>query len=627
MKVSRKWLQKYFEKELPSTAELAEALTFHAFEIEESTDDVLDVKVLPDRASYALSHRGIAKELSAILDIPLKYDPFTEAIPEWSSTQKLHIDVDSAYVLRHTGAIVRGVKVGPSPAWLKEALEAIGQRSINNIVDATNYVMNDIGQPMHAFDAGKMTWDKDTLRVDIRKAKQNEKITILTGEVFTLTDDMYVIADATSGTALDIAGLKGGKSSGVTEETTDLFVSVGNYDGTSIRKMAQSLKLFTDASTRYQNRPSPELTAYGMRDILALIQAVAGGTAEDVLDVYPVQQDSSSSVSFTVGTINEKLGASFTKEEIVGVFQRLGFDTSEEGSAFVVSAPFERRDIQIPEDVVEEVGRILGYDRIEPVALPPADSTVDLARYRGIERVKDFLTERGFTEISTPSFAGAGEIMLANPLQEEKPYLRADLAGNMQEAVTRGVYVAPRVLGPVTDVRLFEVGTVFEKDGERLSLALGYAPLAGKKQKVLEEIAGELSSLLNLSLSVGADGVLEVPLGEVDLEKLGAGYAPRDVSLQKYKEFSLYPFALRDIAVWTPEGTTENEVIDVILKEAGDTVARIDLFDRFEKEGRISYAFRIVFESFEKTLSDVELVPAMERITHALQAKEGWEVR
>jgi phenylalanyl-tRNA synthetase beta chain len=178
----------------------------------------------------------------------------------------------------------------------------------------------------------------------------------------------------------------------------------------------------------------------------------------------------------------------------------------------------------------------------------------------------------------------------------------------------------------VADVRLFELGTVFAKDGERLSLVLGYAPVSGKKQKVLEEIAAELGALLNLSLS-SADSVLEVPLGEADLEKLGEGYEPRGVALEKYKEFSLYPFALRDVAVWTPSGTEESEVVAVILKEAGEHVARIDLFDRFEKEGRTSYAFRLVFESFTKTLSDEELVPAMERVTAALNGKDGWQVR
>jgi phenylalanyl-tRNA synthetase beta chain len=366
-----------------------------------------------------------------------------------------------------------------------------------------------------------------------------------------------------------------------------------------------------------------------MRDLIRLVQDIAGGTLEGVVDEYPNKKEEATSVSFTVGTINGKLGADFSKEEIEGVLNRLGLSYVKEGSAFTVTSPWERRDIVLPEDLVEEIGRILGYDRVPATELPPAESTPDLARYRGIERIKDLLTERGFTEISTPSFASKGEIMLSNPLQSEKPYLRANLAGNMQDALERALNVAPRVLGPMPDVRLFELGTVFTSKGESLSLALGYLPLIGKKHPVLEEVANVLSSLLGVSLSVNGPtlSTLELMLGEADLLKLGAGYEPVDVALEKYREFSLFPFALRDVAVWTPSGTEESEVIAVILKEAGEHVARIDLFDRFEKEGRTSYAFRLVFESFTKTLSDEELVPAMERVTVALNAKDGWQVR
>ncbi len=626
MKVSRTWLQKHFTKELPSSEELATLLTFHAFEIEEYDEDMLDVKVLPDRAAYALSHRGIAGELSAILDIPLSYDQFTEPVPEWPTTDRLSVVAAPEYVIRHTGALIEGVKVGPSPEWLKASLESVGQRSINNVVDALNCVMLAIGQPSGAFDAGKLQKDADgAIRIEVREAKAGEKITALTGEEYALAPGMYVFTDAVGGELLDIAGIKGGKSSGVTEATTDIFLSVGTYEPALIRRASQSLKLFTDASLRYQNRPSPELTAYGMRHLVDLITSVAGGTLAGVIDFYPNPEGTPAPVMLKEGDVNARLGSSFSEEEVKGAFTRLGFSIDEGDGAYRVTPPFVRRDVVIPEDLAEEAGRILGYDRVIGTELPPAE-TPDLARYRGIERVKDLLVERGFTEISTPSFAAKGDIKLANPLQSEKPYLRADLAGNMKDAVARAVLVAPRVLGVAPDVRLFEIGTVFEADGERLSLVLGYAPVAGKKKPVLEDVAGELSTLLNISASAG-DSVLEIALGETDLEKLGAEFAPRRIALQKYKSFSVYPFATRDIAVWTPEGTEESEVLAVLLKEAGDLLARVDQFDRFEKDGKISYAFRLVFESFEKTLADTDLDPVMERITAALNGREGWQVR
>ncbi len=291
MKVSRKWLQKYFDAELPSTEALSEALTFHAFEIEEAEGDILDVKVLPDRACYALSHRGIASELSAILKLPMKEDPLLAPLPSWNETEKLTITADPAYVIRHTGALVTGVSVGLSPAWLSDALAAVGQRSINNVVDVLNYVMLDIGQPSGAFDTGTMGNTDGAIHVDIRRAKEGEKITVLTGESYTLTPDIFAFTDAVGGGLLDIAGIKGGLSSGVTEATTSLFLSAGTYDPTLLRRASQKLRLFTDASARYQNRPSPELTAYGMRNILALLAEVAGGTCVGVVDFYPKKEE------------------------------------------------------------------------------------------------------------------------------------------------------------------------------------------------------------------------------------------------------------------------------------------------------------------------------------------------
>ena len=224
MKVSRKWLQKYFDAELPGIPAIDDALTFHAFEIEEVVnDDVIDLKVLPDRAGYGLSHRGIASELSAILKMPMKTDPLRTRAPVFSTTNNLVVDIDETYVLRHAGALVRGVKVGQSPEWLKMALEAVGQRSINNVVDVLNYVMLDIGQPAGAFDVATLKKDNDVVKIDIRRAKDGEKITILTGEEYELADSMFVFADAVGGALLDIAGIKGGKLSGVTEKTTEVF--------------------------------------------------------------------------------------------------------------------------------------------------------------------------------------------------------------------------------------------------------------------------------------------------------------------------------------------------------------------------------------------------------------------
>lgn len=730
MKVSRTWLQKYFSAPLPSVERLAEAFTFNAFEVEGHNEDMIDLKVLPDRAGYALSHRGVASELAAILDIPLKRDPLRDPLPQWSSTDELIIEADPTYVVRHTGAIVRGVTVGVSPTWLSEALESVGQRSINNVVDILNYVTLDLGQPAGAFDIGKMNDAGGKVHVDIRKAKKGEKITVLTGEEYALDDTMYVFAQGDH--LLDIAGIKGGKSSGVTDTTTDLFISVGNYDGTLIRKTSQALKLFTDASQRFQNRPSPELTACGMREILALIADIAGGTLVGVVDYYP-KPVLPYKVGVSTTEVNTLLGTQFSDHDIAHALERLSvlnetvdpvprmlelahsvvgkpyhlgasvlrdaperFDCSsftawllkEVGIAaprvsvdqylwvepieekdlapgdlifynttlghvwyeskeylpghavpqgvdhvalflgdgelvdassavggvkvekidgyrwadkivaygrprgagekrFVVTVPFERTDLRIKEDLIEEVGRIIGYDKVEPLELPIPATPPDQARFRGIERVKDMLVAEGFIEVSTQTFAKVGDIKLANPLDVEKPFLRTNLKDNLKDAHARADYVAP-LLG-LTKPKLFEVGTVFPKSGEILEV--------------------------ETSTSAQTPEITDDP-----------AYEPKRYVLGTYQPISIYPFLLRDIAVWVPGSVTATEVLRLIETVTGKSCVRTGLFDTFTKGERTSYAFHLVFQSFEKTLADSDVNPIMEKVGTEMTAR-GWEVR
>ena len=633
MKVSAAWLQGYFKEPLPDAEALADALTFHAAEIDEIAGDLLDVNVLPDRAAYMLSHRGVASELAAAIPQALARDPLREELPAYPATDRLAISIDEPETCaRYMLALVTGVTVGPSPAWLKEALESVGQRSINNIVDATNYVMLDIGQPLHAYDANKLTARENGFAIKVRASMEGECIETLTGERYELPEDVLLITDAHASEApLGIAGIKGGKAAEITDATTDIIIESGSFDGTRVRKTAQSLKLFTDASSRFQNRPSRALAAYGMRDVLALIEKIAGGTLVGVADEYP-EIPEIIPVSVSLSRVNELLGGLFSFEDVQSAFDRLRFSYSYAEETFTVLPPFERNDIRIAEDLVEEVGRILGYDRIVPAPLPLQKIAPEQSRFRGIEAIKDFLVDRGFSEISTPSFAAEGDIELANPLQEDRPFLRASLLPMLRDALDRAQLAAPRVLGPSRFVKLFEVGTVFTKSGEALLLSMGISDLSGTASAgaLKENVATLEQELLRIPASArySLDGnMMELNLEKLNLEKLGEEYAPVSVRLSRFRPYSVYPFALRDVAVWTPEGTMESEVVNLVLKEAGEFLVRIDLFDRFEKDGKVSYAFRLVFEAMDRTLADSDLDPAMKRITDALNGVDGWKVR
>ena len=604
MKVSLKWLQKYFDEPLPNAQEVADAYTFHAFEIEEAEGDLMDVKVLPNRAADCLCHRGLAKELAAILNIPLTRDPLREPLPMWDvGRPTLRIEIkDPKKCLRYMGAVVKGVQVGPSPAWLKEALERVGQRSINNLVDATNYVMLDLGQPLHAFDAHRLVERGGACSIVVRDAKDGERITILTGDEYGLTPERLLIVDGNADTPIGIAGVKGGSVAEITNATTDIIIESANFDGTSVRRTAQALKLVTDAPLRFQNRPSPELCAYGMQAILELIQKVAGGDAVGVVDAYP-NPATLSPVSTTLSRINGLLGSEFTTQEMQDVFLRLDLPCKVDGETLTVTPPFERTDLLIPEDLAEEVGRILGYDRIAPTELPPIAGTPDQARYRGIERMKDQLVEQGFTEVSTQSFAKSGDVYLANPLDATKPALRTSLDENLADALERACRIAPLVFPPGQTPKLFEVGTVFPTAGEYLELRMTEGvPAWGKDAPTVD----------NLSIA--------------KLEEYGKGYELKRYTLGTYQPFSAYPFALRDIAVWAPAGSDDGCTKSLIEQEAGTLLVRCDLFDTFEKGGRVSYAFRLVFNSPDRTLTDEEVSVMMERISATL-AQKDYEIR
>lgn len=302
--------------------------------------------------------------------------------------------------------------------------------------------------------------------------------------------------------------------------------------------------------------------------------------------------------------INATLGSDFSQEEIEDVLRRLRFAVEKDGEILHVKAPAPRTDIQIPEDVIEEVGRILGYDRIPSSELPSAQVPADQARFRGIERMRDQLVEQGFTEVSTQSFVKKGDIALLNPLDKEKPMLRTSLEENLIEARTKAALYAPLVLAPRGKPMLFEIGSVFPKASEYMELQMT------ERVPSWGEAAGTVD---NLSIA--------------KLEAYGEAYMPNRYHLSAYTPFSIYPFILRDIALWVPAETDVVDIEKTIRAAAGTLLVRLDQFDRFEKEGRVSYAFRMVFQSKERTLTDEEVNVRMAEVTEAVATRANWQVR
>src|SRR3989344_4873928 len=620
MKISRNWLQTLFAASLPDAQALANALTFHAFEIESveevrhpMSNFVLDVKVTPNRGHDCLSHRGIAKEISAILNIPMKSDPLSadprgalSSVPR--TPLRLEITIGNlALCARYIAGYIRGVKVGPSPDWLRENLESIDQKSINNIVDAANFVMFNLGQPLHAFDASKLaskseqsTVNSQQFLIHVRNAKKGEKITTLDDKEYALSESMLVIADGNSGKAIGIAGVKGGKTAEVSEATTDIIIEAANFDGVSVRKTAQALKLRTDASQRFEQGISPELAGYGMRAAADLILKVARGEIIGFADEYPTPQ-TAQQVSVSVSQANRILGTSLGEKDIAGAFTRLGFPYKQAGEVFTVSVPFERLDIALTEDLVEEVARIAGYDKIPSTELPlfPKKPEVNPDFYAA-ENIREDLISKGYSEVYTSVFAEEGEREVLNKVGGERSFLRANLTDGLKVVLEKNIQ--NKVFLGLKEVQLFEIGTVWDSGKEEIVVGR-----IGEKEKPSQKTLSEIGEK-----SSDQTHYQDLPISDLKL----------------YQSFSRYPFIVRDLSLWIPDNDdARGRLIIGIFGEYGAELLRnVILFDQFKKDGRNSLAFHLVFQSFEKTLTDEEANAVMDDIYKAVK-KEGWEVR
>lgn len=631
MKISNNWLQDYFDTPLPSVEDLSNAITFHAFEIDGTekigNDTILDVKVLPDRTHDCLSYRGIAKEVAAIINVPLKADPFSMAPVLAPQTDSVAVSVaEPALCPRYIAAHIKRVTVGPSPAWLVERLASMGQRSINNVVDATNFVMFNLGQPLHAFDAGKMTQVEGKYSIEVRAATEGEKMVALDAKEYTLKSSMLVISDAHTGTPVGIAGVKGGVPAAIDERTVDIIIESANFNGVSVRKTSRALNLRTDASQRFENVISPDLAAYGMRDVVALIQELAGGEVVGFADVYPTPQQTRA-VSISASDVNRLHGTGISTEETEAIIRRFSWRYTKENESFAISVPFERLDMNITEDVAADIGRIYGLDHIvaaapKPLSIPP---TVN-KRFYYIDRIRAALAGKGFSEVYTSVFTLEGKRQVLNKVDSDTPYLRSDITPALAEALQMN-FRNKELLG-LADIRLFEIGTVWKEKEEKMMLCLG--TLGTKQTPKGSDFLHALFAEFDVKV---ANVFPEASIVEIDLDTLLSA-APDPLAYQtlptlgdvRYKPFSRFPVALRDVAVWTPDGTVESAVEKIIKTNAGAYLARLDLFDTFSKEGKTSYAFHLVFQAADKTLSDDDVNPKMDAVYAALK-DAGYEIR
>ena len=463
MKISYNWLQKHIEEKLPDLESLKETIIFHAFEVEDmekvGDDTVMDIKVLPDRAHDCLSHAGIAREIAGLLGLTFISYPLPDLPAQAGFPLGIKVEIQSDICRRYIAVEMKDVKVGPSPEWLKDALESIGARSINNVVDATNYVLFDTGQPVHAFDKEKIDGG-----IVVRMAHEGEQITTLSQEVKILKENDLVIADYLG--PLAIAGVKGGASAEVSENTTNIIIEIGNFDPVAIRKTSRRLNLVTDASKRFENEVTPEIAYDTARHVVGIIQQVAGGEVVGVFDHYPTPV-APRTLSFTLLDITRLLGTTITSAQIDLWISRYSIVSTKDGDIYTITIPAQRLDITGSHDIAEEVGKMVGYDLI-PVSPLPFTPVVAPGEYEKVFATKYWLAQNGFREVMNYSFVKKGDVSISYGAKD-KSALRSTLSDALKESYEKNKLNAG-LLG-LDSIRIFEIGTVFLKDKEEMRVA------------------------------------------------------------------------------------------------------------------------------------------------------------
>jgi phenylalanyl-tRNA synthetase beta chain len=638
MLISYNWLQNYFEEKLPSPEKIAEGIIFHSFEVESVinqshiSDYIFDIKILPDRAHDCLSHWGIAKEISVIFNLPIKKVEISEK--ENLPTSDLKIEIKNDKCRSYIGQVVKNIKVGPSPDWLREKLEAIGQRSINNIVDATNYVMFDLGNPIHAFDLDKL----ESHKIIVESAVDGEKMILLDGKEVELDSSVLTIRDGKD--ALAIAGIKGGKKAEIDENAKNIVIEVANFDPISTHKTCKKINIFTDSAKRFENEISPELVDLAIEKISDLIIEVAGGERFEKLDIYE-KEEKDKIVKFDILYINKLLGLNLSRGDINEILNRFGYSYANENDEYELHVPYLRLDINSREDIAEEIGRIYGYDKIVP-QLPKIDSKEkDDLIWQKINISKIKLINDGYREVITYTFTNKGEIEVLASASDKK-FLRTNLTDGLKESIRLNKINLP--LLDVDEVRIFEIGTVFLENGS--ASAKGY----GETKEEIRVAYGDEKNITEMTLDkfVAENNLIASPdakknEGEMSYEMPWErdGASTRNFSAEKYpciskdvspeakifKPWSIYPFITRDIAIWVPSEVESSKVYQIIKENAGELLVREPkLFDEFKKEDKTSYAFRLVFQSYEKTLTDNEINVIMARIEKKILSLD-WTVR
>ncbi len=615
------WLKKYLEITLPPK-ELGERLTEVGLSTEkilnQKNDKIFEFEITPNRPDL-LSMIGIAREIAAIEKKKITYPTLTTDLKPKKNTQILPLKIhpNSKITPRLTGIIINNVTIKESPNWLKEKLISINQRPINNIVDITNFVMFELGNPIHSFDYHSIAHHE----IWVKQAKGGEKFESVDGISYHLPKGAIIYEDHEK--IFDLVGIKGGKNSGTYPDTKAVFIVVEVDDPILIRKASLALGLRSEASAIFERNVNRGGTIDALKRTVDLIVELAGGEiASELIDIKE-QEFKPWSIKLRLERLNFVLGITIPTEKILNILESLDLSPKISGDTITATIPTYRNDLQIEEDLIEEVARIYGYNNF-PKTLPGGDIPVQtIPYYKDYEldkKVKHILTSSGFSEIFTYSLISEHDLQevaiesknalrVANAVSREFEYLRPTLKGNLLKALKQN---KPNF----SEIHLFELGKIYK--GTSITEAKEEYILAGiSNKKTYLEIKGLLERLF-MDCNVGEDptkyiaildeGILfEVPYTLITQAK---GNPHKFVPIPKY------PPLVEDLALIAPTSVLAGNIIELIKKQS-PLITDVSLLDKYED----TRTFHIVYQSYEKNLTSEDVTPIREKILKALKEK------
>ncbi len=686
MRVPFSWLKEFVDVKL-SPEKVAERLTMSGLEVEAlerlGKDAVFELGVTPNR-SDCLSVVGVAREVSAITGSKFKGLQVKAQKGGTKIGKRLSVAIKSQKRCpRYSARVIEGVKVGPSPSWMAARLAAAGVRSINNIVDATNYVMLETGQPLHAFDKALIGGDK----IIVRLTDGDSEFTTLDGVARKLSKEDLLICDAQGPVAL--AGVMGGENSEVRDSTTSLVLESAYFEPTGVRRTSKRLGLSSESSRRFERGVDPNGVIDALTRLTELILETAGGEASsDWIDLYP-KKISPKRIRITVGETNRILGTKLTQQQIVSHLQSLGFSTTKlKGGAVSTRVPTCRPDLTRSIDVIEEVARVYGYDSIEETMPRVTMSAVVRPRFtEQTERVRNSLIDSGLSEavlygfigpetLAAFSEVGPAPVKLENPLSQDQSVMCTTLLPGLMDALRlnlnrqRGdvrlfsfqrVFHRPASIGP-SDEPLTLAGAMtgrrYPGSWERSKETLDFYDAKGVVEGVLDSLGltdgaiyqrgqaptflhpGKFAYIIYEGRRIGFVGELhpdtaakwalgqEVYVFELRFELLAELSQTRE---HRNKEYSKFPFMTRDISITIDDQIPLVEVEKVISDAASKLLDDVSVFDVYQGKGipagQRSLGIALRFSREDRTLTDEEVTQAQEEILGRLSSRLGAQLR